>query len=313
MRRRFLASIVLVLATAGWCSATPLAAAAGGEPAACMQGGVPPDPGHGPTLVLGAVREEIAPLATELDSAREESVHGLRVVRGRLNGREVALATTGVGKVNAAMSSTLLIEHFSPREVIFTGIAGGLDPRLLPGDIVIGTSAVQHDFVSITADTLVTFAPRDPISGARNPLRLPADERLRDLALLAGRQVSFDSLVTTRGTRLPRIVAGVIATGDAFVASSGAKAEIRARVGADAVEMEGAAVAQVCHQLRVPWLLIRSLSDTADEAAAEDMRRFSTIAAGNAARLVMTLLSLIAGGESQDRVPADLQRGIDAD
>jgi adenosylhomocysteine nucleosidase len=248
-----------------------------------------------PTAILCAIDEEAAVLRERLESPEELPLHGHTFLRGRLAGRPVILAVSGVGKVNAAMTATLLLTHFEPREVLFTGIAGGLHPELGPGDIVIAGRTVQHDVVSIRSDTLITFAPRSPVTRERPPIHTPADERLHALALFAAHRLELDSLTTSAGRRLPRVVSGTVATGDCFVASSAKKAEIRARVAADAVEMEGAAVAQVCREFETPCLIIRSLSDRADERAGEDVMRFYEIAAANSTRLVLAILELMAG------------------
>ena len=102
----------------------------------------------------------------------------------------------------------------------------------------------------------------------------------------------------TDGERTPKIIEGVIATGDSFIASERKKEELRQRLEADAVEMEGAAVAQVCHQMDVPCIVIRSISDMADSRSQEDMERFSRIAANNSASLVQAMTALLGGGTS---------------
>jgi adenosylhomocysteine nucleosidase len=117
---------------------------------------------------------------------------------------------------------------------------------------------------------------------------------------MAAAYLPFDTLTTSRGRYVPRARTGTIATGDAFVASDGKKREIRSRLDVQAVEMEGAAVAQVCHQWRTPWLVIRSISDNADALAPEEMQAFGRIAAGNAARLAMDLVRLLGPSRAED-------------
>ncbi|MBD3236230.1 MAG: 5'-methylthioadenosine/adenosylhomocysteine nucleosidase [Candidatus Eisenbacteria bacterium] len=249
------------------------------------------------TALLGAVDVEVAGIRAALRDPVEQQASGLRVVRGELRGREVLVACTGVGKVNAAMTTTLLLEQFAPSELIFTGIAGALAPDLRPGDVVIGTTAVVHDFVALHPDTVVTWAPQNPADGERFPLFLPADARLCDLAHLAARTSAAGAAAGGRPEASPgppaRIVAGAIATGDAFVAARSKRQEIRARLGADAVEMEGAAIAQICHARRTPWLLIRGISDRADALASEEIEANFERAASNAARLAMDVVALL--------------------
>jgi len=137
------------------------------------------------------------------------------------------------------------------------------------------------------------WAARNPLTGRRNPLFIEADARLLKIAEEARGLTKFDDLVTSRGKRTPKVVRGVVVTGDVFVMSGAAKADLRKRLNADAVEMEGAAVAQVCYQLDVPCLVIRSLSDLADASAEADCERFYKMAAGNSAQFVMHMVELL--------------------
>jgi adenosylhomocysteine nucleosidase len=126
----------------------------------------------------------------------------------------------------------------------------------------------------------------DPFTGKRNPLFFPADAGLLGVAEKVAPDLKLSPVKTATGERTPRVVTGVIVTGDAFVASPAKKDALRKEFKADATEMEGAAVAQVCWQQRVPCLILRSLSDGAGAKAPEDERLFEKAAAQNAARLV---------------------------
>jgi adenosylhomocysteine nucleosidase len=231
---------------------------------------------------------------------------GISFTTGTLEGRKIVLAETGVGKVNAAVATALLLEHFNPREVIFTGIAGGVNPDLLPGDIVIGAATAHHDYATVMADGIENMATRNPASGKLNPVYFASPDELLRLAGKARGLVDLEPIVTTAGERKPRFVEGIIATGDSFIASSSKKGELRARLQADAVEMEGAAVAQVCYQIRTPCIVIRSLSDNADDMATLDLERFYRIAANNSARLVIALVGLLAADSQQSGPRATL-------
>jgi adenosylhomocysteine nucleosidase len=248
------------------------------------------------TAVVGAFDEEISLILGQVEVAEVQEVLGIRFTVGRLHGRDVVVVESGVGKVNAAMTSALLIDHFRPDEVIFTGIAGALGDSLLPGDIVVGDRTVQHDLVVLQAEQRERFGVRNPRDGARNPVFFAADPHLLETAVEASGQVRLAEVGTSRGTRTPSVVVGIIATGDAFVASRAVKAELHAELGAVAVEMEGAAVAQVCHQHQVPCIVIRSISDEADENADRDLEEFYRTAAANSATLVLQMVQLIAGG-----------------
>ncbi len=251
-----------------------------------------------PTLLLAAFGREAQLLEERLTDRREERVAGIACRTGRLAGRPVVLAKTGVGKVNAAMTTAVALAHYRPAEVIFTGIAGALRGDLAPGDIVVASGTVHHDFGKLHAEGFEPTQTRSPIDGLRNPLVLEADPRLVALALEAAKTIQFDKIETEAGPRQPKVIAGTIATGDTFIASPRKREEIRLRHDACAVEMEGAAVAQVCLQLRTPWVIIRSISDRADERAVTDVKAFHRTAAANAGRLVIGMLETMAAEQA---------------
>jgi adenosylhomocysteine nucleosidase len=225
-----------------------------------------------------------------MTSPRDTTLLGLRFTTGLLGAERVVVADAGIGKVNAAVTTTLLIEHFSPSLVIFTGIAGGLNPELDPGDIVIASEVAHHDFAIVTDDSIETMATRNPASGEVNPIKIPADSAMLAIAREAAEAAAFEPVPLLDGSRPPRVFDGIVVTGESFIASGTTKQELRRRFRADAVEMEGAAVAQVCYQMGVPWLVIRSISDRADSSAVRDADRFYQIAAHNSASLVITLM-----------------------
>ncbi len=246
------------------------------------------------TGILGAFGTEVKFLVAQLEGAEERRIEGLSFWTGRLKGRRVVVARSGVGKVNAAVTATLLQVHFHPAEVIFSGIAGAANPELRPGDLVIAEKTAQHDYGNVTAKGLERKGARCPISGARNPIFFHADPRLLKAALEAKDRVRFDPIDHGSGPHAPRVVQGVVATGDIFVALPAKRDELRRELGADAIEMEGAAVAQVCYQWKIPCLVIRSISDTADEKAAGDMLTFLAPAARNSALFVAALVEHLA-------------------
>ncbi|MCY3020630.1 MAG: 5'-methylthioadenosine/adenosylhomocysteine nucleosidase [Planctomycetota bacterium] len=243
------------------------------------------------TAILGAMEVEISILTKALTEPAEQSVQQLKFTRGMLGGRRVVIARTGVGKVNAAIVATLLLEHFKPSEVLFTGIAGSLNPNMHPGDIVIAEKTAQHDFGDFTAQGLQSKGTRSPVTWKRNPLFFEADKRLLALAHVSAGRLKLQALPTSEGERTPKILRGVVVTGDVFVADGGKKGELHKTFSADAVEMEGAAVAQVCYQQNVPCLVIRCMSDVADANALKDARSFGPAAAENSARLIQDLVA----------------------
>lgn len=250
------------------------------------------------TAILGAFGEEVALIESQLADKREQKIQGITFVTGKLNGRNVVVASSGVGKVNAAVTTTLLIEHFKPAEVLFTGIAGGTNPDLLPADIVIATQTAQHDFGALTAEGFERRGALSPTDGQRNPVFFPADERLIKAAERAIERVELEMVETDTSPRKPKIIKGVIVTGDAFISSAEKKAELKKALGADAVEMEGAAVAQVCFQQKIACLVIRSMSDLADANARRDYEKFYRLAARNSARLVAEIVSQLESARS---------------
>jgi adenosylhomocysteine nucleosidase len=243
-----------------------------------------------PTAILGAMPEEVAMLEGQLSKKNERSIEGVKFVEGRLMGRNVVIAQTGTGKVNAAMTTAILIENFHPKRVIFTGIAGAINPQLSPGDIVIAEKTAQHDHGIFTSSGLENTGAVSPITGRRNPIFFPADPALLQLAEYAAQNVALEKIKTSEGERAPGIMKGVVVTGDIFVASPEKCEELRKTLGADAVEMEGAAVAQVCYQLGIPCIVIRSISDNANEKATEDIQKFYKIAAMNSASMVVGIV-----------------------
>jgi adenosylhomocysteine nucleosidase len=236
-------------------------------------------------------------LREELDDRTEHNILGLLFWEGRLAGRRAVIARMASGKVNAAMFATLAIEHFRPSEVIVTGIAGGLNPALGPGDIVIAEKVVHHDVYRLRGDYFENRGARNPIQGGRHPVFFEPSERLVDAAKRAAQQTEFIPILYSDRAGTPthqvRVITGIVATGDAFIASDAKREELRENLKADAVEMEGAAVHQVCRSLEVPCLVIRSMSDMADNSAVEDLQAFADVAAANSAHLVREILRLL--------------------
>ncbi|OHB67262.1 MAG: hypothetical protein A2Y77_15400 [Planctomycetes bacterium RBG_13_62_9] len=245
--------------------------------------------------VLGAFNQEVILLEGMLTDAQRQEIEGLEFVSGHLGDKRVVVAWTGVGKVNAAMTTTLLIEHFKPRYVVFTGIAGAIDPNLEPGDIVIAKQTAYHDMGTLWTQGIEHGGVRSRMTNEPNPVFFPADPNLLAAAEQICRKMALDSTALRKGRRPPKVVVGTIVTGDVFVASKEKGAELAKVLGADAVEMEGAAVAQLCYQRGVGCLVIRSISDKADEEAIMDKQLFYTMAAKNSAGLVVEIVRALTG------------------
>jgi adenosylhomocysteine nucleosidase len=245
--------------------------------------------------VLGAFQQEVGLLKGILTDVQTRQIEGIEFISGRIGTEPIVLAWTGVGKVNAAMTTTLLLEHFQPARVIFTGIAGGVDPNLEPGDIVIAKQTAYHDMGTLWPQGIEYGGVKSRMTGEPNPVFFPADPALLAAAQKAAQDAAFGSVGLRTGQRPPKVVVGTVVTGDVFVASKEKSAELAKELGACAVEMEGAAVAQVCYQRDVACLVIRSISDKADQSAVMDKQLFYTMAAKNSAGLVVK----IVGGESK--------------
>jgi len=245
------------------------------------------------TAILGAFEREVTLLEDRLTERREHQIEGIRIVIGKLHGRNVVVVWTGVGKVNAAMTTTLLTEHFKPEHIIFTGIAGAVNPQLRPGDIVISEKTAHHDMGTIWPKGLFVKGVKNRLDGMENSVFFPADEKLVKFAQRAAERIDMQRVETVAGQRNPKIITGVIVTGDSFIASTEKCAELRKKLNADAVEMEGAAVAQICYQRQIDHLVIRSISDSADEGAVTDKQMFYILAAKNSSDLVAEMIGLL--------------------
>lgn len=243
------------------------------------------------TAILGAYGEEITLLLEKVENKTDRVIAHLHFTEGTLNGRRVVVALTGIGKVNAAITTTLVIENFHPAELLFSGIAGGVDPALSPGDLVIGKKLAYHDYGTLT-DSLKLDPTRDPATTRNNPLYFSCNDGLVNIAEKVSLGLPLEKPI--EGRPAPRIVSGTIVTGDVFISSRSATRRLWQNMNAEATDMEGAAVAQTCWQQGLPFIVIRSLSDAADSEAEKDIARFYRAAAHNAATLVIAITGEIS-------------------
>jgi len=245
------------------------------------------------TGLLGAFPAELVLLQHKMENKTDTIIQQIHFTRGILGGKEVVLAQTGVGKVNAAITATLMIEHFKPHEILFSGIAGGIDTALAPGDIVIGTKVAYHDYGMITDSGMVYGPSRNAVTMQLNPMYFDCDSNLVKKALIVSSTLALEKVARPEGYAAPFIKKGIIVTGDVFVSSEKLTQRLHNDLRAAATEMEGAAIAQACYQQNIPFLIIRSLSDKANNKAKKDMMSFYEIAARNAAMLVMGILQAL--------------------
>ncbi|MBT2754639.1 5'-methylthioadenosine/S-adenosylhomocysteine nucleosidase [Mesobacillus foraminis] len=222
--------------------------------------------------IIGAMEEEVTLLRNKIENGEQQTVAGFEFITGTLEGTEVVLLRSGIGKVNAAMSTTVLLERFSPDYIINTGSAGGLNPELSVGDVVI-SSEVRHHDVDVTA-----FG----YEYGQVPQLPPAFEA--DAKLI---QIAEDSAGEIEGIQT---VKGLITTGDSFMSDPDRVEFIKTKFNnLQAVEMEAAAIAQVAYQFGIPFVIIRSLSDIAGKESNVSFDQFLETAAINSATLVMKI------------------------
>lgn len=227
---------------------------------------------------MAAMHEELNRIVAMLSDVSKEKVGRKVVTLGKLNNEEVAVVFSGWGKVAAATTSTMLIERYSISQLIFTGVAGGIQPYLNIGDIVIGTSFVQHDMDCAGVLGIKRF--EIPLLSLTE---IPSSEALQEQA----EQASIEYLKTDLASDVekseleslniskPKIYKGLIASGDQFISSEEKLNELRqALPDLLAVEMEGAAVAQVAYEYDVPFIVIRVISDKANDDSLIDFPHF---------------------------------------
>ena len=214
--------------------------------------------------IVGAMHEEIAALRPCLADLRAERRAGRDFHLGRLDGHDVILVRCGIGKVAAATTTAVLLDAFDASALLFTGVAGGLGEGVRVGDIVVATTLLQHD---MNAEPLF---PRweVPLTGRA---RFDADAAWSARLAQAGRALAAADAHAVGAA----IHEGMVVSGDRFVATHAESDQLRALLpDALAVEMEGAAVAQVCHDFARPFAVVRTISDRADDAAHGDFQRF---------------------------------------
>lgn len=228
------------------------------------------------TAILSALPEEQGSLVAALQAPERIDHAGRTFWRGRLAGQDVVLALSGVGKVAAATTAASLAERFGAQRMLFTGVAGGVGEQVHVGDVVVARDYVQHDM-----DASPLF-PRWQVPGYAS-VRMACDADLTAIVLEAARAYLTSAGGTfglqPAGGRAPRVHAGLVASGDRFVSTAQDSRLLRSELAAAghdvlAVEMEGAAVAQVCRDHGLPFAAVRTISDRADDSAHVDFPHF---------------------------------------
>lgn len=225
--------------------------------------------------IIGAMAQEVEILLSAMHDVQQTRIGGSTLYQGILSGKRVALVQSGVGKVAAAMATTALLLKAQPSVVINTGSAGGIDPQLNVGDVVISTQTAYHD-VDVTA-----FGYTKGQLPA-TPARFDSDENLLALA---------ERVLGEQGQSAVR---GLICSGDMFCNGEKQIAQIKADFpDAIAVEMEATAIAQVCHAFDTPFIVIRAISDVADKQSHLSFDEFLPLAAKQSSAMVQALINIL--------------------
>lgn len=228
--------------------------------------------------IIGAMEQEVTLLRDKIENRQTLTLAGCEIYTGTLYGVEVALLKSGIGKVAAALGTTLLLQLCKPDVVINTGSAGGLAPTLKVGDIVVSDEVRYHD-----AD--VTAFGYEPGQMAGCPAAFVADDKLITAAELVIKQLDLNA------------VRGLVVSGDAFINGAAPLARIRTTFPqAIAVEMEATAIGHVCHQFKVPFVVVRAISDVADQESHLSFDEFLSVAAKQSSLMVENLLVQLARG-----------------
>ncbi|GGK12122.1 5'-methylthioadenosine/S-adenosylhomocysteine nucleosidase [Caldalkalibacillus thermarum] len=223
--------------------------------------------------IMGAMKEEIELFLKAMADIQEKQRAEITFYQGRMHEKDVILCQSGVGKVNASVCTQILIDDYDVDYIIFTGVAGGVDPQLNIGDIVISTECQQHDI-----DASPVGFKKGEIPFAETSV-FKADPFL--IRLAESYRPEEDTV---------QIVKGKILSGDQFIADPEHVEQLYHMFNGSCVEMEGAAVAQVCHLNQVPFVIIRSLSDKADRKANINFAEFTKVAARRSYELVDHML-----------------------
>ncbi len=223
---------------------------------------------------MGAMPEEIAPILEKLDSYTTVKYANNTYYEASYKGVELVIAYSKIGKVFSALTATTMIEHFGATTLLFSGVAGAISEELKVGDLIVATKLSQHDLDITAFGHPFGFVPEGAVY-------VEADKGMIDLS---------KEVASEMGKTLKE---GVIATGDQFVANEERKNWIGETFHADALEMEGASVAVVCDALRVPFFILRAISDAADMDASFSFDEFLETSAIESAVFIMKMVDKI--------------------
>jgi len=224
--------------------------------------------------IMGAMAEEIEPLLAEVENIKKTEYAKNIYYEATYQGKDIVIAYSKIGKVFASLTATILIEKFDCNQLLFSGVAGAINPNLKIGDLIIANALCQHDLDITAFGHPHGFVPEGEVC-------IPTDKRLRDIAK---RVASKNSLTLQEG---------IIATGDQFISSIDRKEFIYDTFEADALEMEGASVAVVCDALNIPFFVLRAISDEANGSADIDFDTFLESSAKISAHFILDMVEAI--------------------
>jgi adenosylhomocysteine nucleosidase len=236
--------------------------------------------------IISAMDSELALIKQDMQVEATDTIASRIFDVGTINEMPCVCVRAGVGKVNAAITAQLLIREYDVAAVIFTGVAGGIDPLLDIGDIVISRRVVYHDYGQIVPGAFIAW----------DTVGFRADSFLVAIAVQAAGQVAYEEVpkkICKETGHYPQAAVGTIATGDQFISSEEKRKWIETTFHAACVEMEGAAVAHVCVLNNIPFVIIRSLSDLANENADVDFELFVEYAARTSNLIVKEMLRIM--------------------
>jgi adenosylhomocysteine nucleosidase len=225
--------------------------------------------------IIGAMDEEVDKLKAEMTEVQVKSKACMDFYKGKLGENEVVVVRSGIGKVNAGICAQILADDYEVSGIINTGIAGSLRAEINIGDIVISTDAIQHDMDAVAFGYPLGQIPR------MDTLSFPADKILSERAVSCCKKVLPELQVFT----------GRVASGDEFVAKKERKDFIFSEFDAYCCEMEGAAIAQAAYLNKIPFVIIRAISDKADDSAHMDYPTFEAMAIANSVKLIKEMVA----------------------
>jgi 5'-methylthioadenosine/S-adenosylhomocysteine nucleosidase len=255
------------------------------------------------TLILGAMPSEVRLIQSQLAGRKSHTLAGFPYDTGRLHGRKVIVAVTGVGVTNGAMVATLFANRFRPAELVVSGTGSRFNPRVRTGDTVISTKTIHHAAGSLTDDGMVYRNVRGPLPGQMTSWFYRPTPDLLALAKAAIRSYVADEITVDGARYRPAVFPGVVTASDLFGVSDAKIADMQKKLRPDIMEMESAAIAQVCHQLGTPHIVFRAGSNRTQSNPGNDYRRLGQIAAAAAARWTMHFVGCLSASATSEGHP----------